>query len=252
MLKNSIKTGDLFALGQHRLLYGDATSPESVSKLIDDKKINLLLTDPPYGVAVVESKRSFGGSHRPIENDHIQSDEEYRTFSQKWLAAVKPHLFPKNSFYIFNSDRLVFALKDALDQENFKLSQLLVWLKTGAVIGRLNYLPQHELIAYGWFGRHEFIRSQDKSVLICPKTQRNNLHPTMKPVPLLRRLILNSSKRNDIILDPFGGSGSTLIACEQLQRSCFMIEIDPNYCQTIMDRFEKTTGKKINFIRNVS
>lgn len=244
MSKNSIKTGDLFVLGRHRLFCGDATSPNTVAKLIGKEKIDLLLTDPPYGVAVVENKRSFGNSHKPIKNDHIQGEQEYSVFSQKWLAVAKPYFATKNTFYIFNSDKLVFALKNALDQENFKLSQLLVWLKTGAVIGRLNYLPQHELIAYGWLGRHKFMHSQDKSVLICPKTQRNNLHPTMKPVPLLRRLILNSSRRDDAILDPFGGSGSTLIAAEQTSRRCFMIELEPEYCQTIISRWEFLTKLK--------
>ncbi len=243
MSKKLIKLGDLFVLGRNRLICGDATSPELVKKLFGGTKINLLLTDPPYGVAVVESKIRLGNTHKPIENDHIQSEEEYSAFAQKWLAAAKPHLASKNTFYIFNSDKLVFALKNALNQENFKLSQLLVWVKTGAVLGRLDYLPQHELIVYGWFGHHKFIRSKDKSVLLHPKIQHNNLHPTMKPVPLLRRLILNSSKRDDVIYDPFGGSGSTLIAAEQTRRKCLMMELDPEYCQVIIDRWEKLTGE---------
>ena len=108
----------------------------------------------------------------------------------------------------------------------------------------MDYLPQHELIAYGWFGTHSFERSKDKSVLMYPKPSKSLLHPTMKPIPLLRGLILNSTKLNGIVYDPFGGSGSTLIACEQTKRTCFMVELDPEYCQTIIDQFEKLTGIK--------
>jgi len=109
----------------------------------------------------------------------------------------------------------------------------------------MDYLPQHEFIAYGWFGTHEFHKSKDKSILFYPKPNKSKLHPTMKPVGLLRRLILNSTKVGDAVYDPFGGSGSTLIACEQTKRRCLTIEVDPKYCQTIIDRFNKLTGKEV-------
>jgi site-specific DNA-methyltransferase (adenine-specific) len=139
---------------------------------------------------------------------------------------------------------MIFALKNSLDELNIKLAQLLIWVKNHAVVGRLDYLPQHELIAYGWYGRHSFAHSKDKSVLFYPKPSKSKLHPTMKPIGLLRKLVLNSSKINDLVYDPFLGSGSTLIACEQAKRRCYGIELSPDYCQVIIDRFEKLTGVK--------
>lgn len=245
MSKNVIEYGDMFQLGDHRLICGDATDSGIVSTLLAEDNIKLILTDVPYGVALVEGKKGFTKSkqeHIPIENDHIQSDEEFRGFTSRWLEPIKNRLESKNTYYIFNSDKMMFPMREALLNQGFRFSQLLVWVKTGAVIGRLDYLPQHELIAYGWKGRHEFLKSKDKSVLISPKTRKNDLHPTMKPIPVLRRLILNSSRTKDFIYDPFGGSGSTLIACEQTKRKCLMIELSPDYCQVIIDRWEKLTG----------
>lgn len=247
MSKQLIKNGDVFELGSHRLLCGDATKTEQVEKLLGKEKIKFICTDVPYGVDLVAGKNGFAKSstnHEHIQNDHIQSDEEFKSFTQSWLKPIKDRLTDKNAFAVFNSDRMMFAMREAFVEEGFKLSQLLVWVKTGAVIGRLDYLPQHELIAYGWRGRHEFLKSQDKSVLITPKIRKNVHHPTTKPVALMRRLILNSTRRDDIVYDCFGGSGSTLIACEQTRRRCFMVEIEPKYCQVILDRWEKLTGKK--------
>lgn len=251
MSQNAINSGDQFALGQHRLLCGDATDTGLVNQFLGNDRIKLILTDVPYGVDVVQSKKGFTKStadHKDIANDHFQSDEDFAAFTQKWITPVKAKLAPKNSFYIFNSDKMMFPMREALVKAGFRLSQLLVWVKTGAVIGRLDYLPQHELIAYGWYGRHEFLKSKDKSVLICPRTQKNDLHPTMKPVALLRKIILNSSRRNEIVYDPFGGSGSTLVACEHTKRRCFMIELDPHYCRVILDRWEQQTGQTASLI----
>lgn len=246
--KNSIKQGDIIKLGRHYLVCGDATNPELMKKVLGANKIKLILTDPPYGVDYVNSKADFdqfNRSHLSIKNDHIQDDESYIKFTNRWLAAIKLSLADKNSLYIFNSDKMIFSLKQALDQSGFKFSQLLIWLKNQSVVGRLDYQPQHELIAYGWYGKHAFLKSKDKSVLTYPKPQKSRLHPTMKPLGLLRRIILNSSKINDFVYDPFGGSGSTLIACEQTHRSCIMIELDPNYCQVIINRF-KSSNKDLH------
>ncbi len=245
--KKLIKAGDLFALGEHRLLCGDGTKAEDVKILLNAGTVKLILTDPPYGVAYVESKSGFKqrlSATKIIANDHFQTDAEYHKFSRAWLEAVKPYLAKRNNAYIFNSDKMVFALRNAMLDSGFYFSQLLIWVKTQAVIGRLDYLPQHELIAYGWHGTHQFERSKDKSVLICQKPAKSKLHPTMKPISLLRNLILNSSKIGDVVYDPFGGSGSTMIASEQTRRKCCMIELDPEYCQTIINRFEKLTGIK--------
>nr|VFK30697.1 MAG: DNA modification methylase [Candidatus Kentron sp. LPFa] len=257
MSKNLIKTGDIFRLGSHLLACGDATDAEFVTKLkllyiqnfstLETNNITLCLTDPPYGVNYVANKKSFQPrniQHKAIINDHQQSEREYSNFTEKWLQAIKPHLALKNSIYIFNSDKMLFALREGMQKAKYYFSQLLIWVKTQAVLGRLDYLPQHELISYGWFGKHEFRKAKDKSILIYPKPKQSKLHPTMKPVGLLRKLILNSSKLNDLIYDPFGGSGSTLIACEQVKRRCLMLELDPAYCQIIIKRWEKLTKLK--------
>ncbi len=242
-----ISPGDVFTLGVHRLICGDATDPAVIAKLVGDAKVDLILSDPPYGVAVVEGKKGFGdhtSSHKVIAGDHLQSDADYRKFTKDWLEAVKPYLSKKNSIYVFNSDKMLFALRDGMLDAGCHFAQLLIWLKTQAVVGRLDYLPQHELLAYGWIGTHEFRKAKDKSILIYPKPTKNKVHPTIKPVGLLRRLILNSTKVGATVYDCFGGSGSTLIACEDTKRKCLMAELDPGYCRVIIDRFEKATGIK--------
>jgi len=244
---NSIKPGMIFQLGEHKLAVGSCMDPALLSNLIDGDKVSLLLVDPPYGVGYVESKQSFEQSnneHRVIQNDQLQSEQEYTEFTKNWLEAIKPYLAQKNASYIFNSDKMIFALREGMVQAGFHFAQLLIWVKSQAVIGRLDYLPQHELIAYGWHGRHDFKKSKDKSVLFCPKPSKNSLHPTVKPPSLLRRLILNSSDIGDCVFDGFSGSGSTLIACEHVKRKCLAVEVDSGYCQVIMDRFTKLTGIK--------
>lgn len=241
-----IQKNDIFALGSHYLACGDALDSEVVKSLIGDRSISLILTDMPYGVGYVENKADFNqlSKSKVIANDHEQSEDEYRRFTKGWLELVKPYLADKNSYYLFNSDKMIFAMREGIKDAGFKFSQLLVWIKNHAVLGRLNYLPQHELIAYGWFGKHAFMKSQDKSVLFCPKPNKSPLHPTMKPLSLIRNLILNSSKTDEWVYDPFGGSGTTLISCEQTKRKCLMIELDPEYCEVIIKRWEKVTGQK--------
>ncbi len=241
-----MKPGQIIQLGKHRLACGDASDIELVRHLVGDYKINVICLDPPYSVAVVESKQWLNpaSQHKAIQNDGFMSDEAYQAFTEAWLNAIKPHLAPKNSIYIFNSDKMLLPTVQALKATGGKFAQLLIWAKTQAVVGRLDYLPQHELIIYGWFGAHKFHKSKDKSILVYPKPSVSKLHPTMKPVGLLRRLILNSSDIDDIIYDCFVGSGSTLFACEQTNRRCLAIELDPEYCQTVIERWQKLTGQK--------
>ena len=244
MTNSNVKLGDRFMLGEHLLACGDCTDASFVSGLLERKQVALILTDPPYGVAYVEGKEGFRKAktaHAAIRNDHLQSDGEYRMFTRRWIEAVKPFLRRKNALYAFNSDRMIFPLRDGMQDAGCHLAQLLVWVKTQAIVGRLDYLPQHELIAYGWIGVHEFRRSKDKSVIVYPKPSKSVLHPTMKPVGLLRNLILNSSRIGDTVYEPFAGSGSTLIACEQTKRKCIAVELDPHYCEVIIRRFEKLT-----------
>lgn len=242
-----VTQGDIFLLGNHVLLCGDSRDTFSVESLLKDKEIWLLLTDPPYGIDYVASKEWFNEStkvHEDIANDGFQSDEHYREFTKAWLLPIIPFLKEKNASYIFNADKMIFALRDWMIEAGWKFSQLIVWIKDSAIIWRLDYLPQHELIAYGWYGKHAYYWGKSKSVLAFAKIRKNTIHPTMKPIPLLRELILNSSKVWDTVYDPFGGSGSTLIASEQTGRNCIMVEQSPIYVSRIIERWEKFTGKK--------
>ena len=243
-----IKTGDIFLLGEHRLACGDAMD---VPEKLFDQEIKMILTDPPYGVAYVENKEHFKKTLRsnitkaqPVIGDQKQTEEEYAVFTQRWLDQAKDHLSSYNTAYIFNSDLMMCALRDGMKRSKFYYSQMIIWVKNSVVLGRKDYLPQHELIIYGWFGRHKMERGKDRSVMFYPKPNRRPLHPTMKPVGLLRKIILNSTRIGDIVYDPFGGSGSTLIACEHTTRKCVMVETDPGYCVTIINRWEKLTKKK--------
>lgn len=242
-----MKAGTIWQLGVHRLAYGSSSDAELIRRLIGEDTIDLILVDPPFGVSMVQSKQwlTKDNRHKAISNDGITDDATFKTFTKGWLEAIKPYLASKNSVYIFNSDKMMIPTIQALRATGGKFAQILIWAKTQAVIGRLDYLPQHELIIFGWYGTHKFHKSKDKSILIYPKPNKSKLHPTMKPVGLLRRLILNSSKIGDVVYDGFGGSGSTLMACEQTKRRCLMVELDPEYCETIVDRWQKLTGQVV-------
>lgn len=232
-------------------MLGDATKKEDVALLIGNVKVSLILCDPPYGVGYVEGKQGFldtihkggtGNKFVPIQNDDTEGN--YLEFSTKWLNAVKPHMNEKNAFYIFNGDTKLRELFSALHDTGYTKSALLIWIKNHLVVGRKDYHPQHELIVYGWYGKHQYYGNKDKTTLFYPKPAKSKLHPTMKPPALLRRLIYHSTKPGDIVLDPFGGSGSTLIACEHLGRKCLMVEMDEVYCNTIIERWEKLTKRR--------
>jgi DNA modification methylase len=244
--KSSIKVGDIFRIGDHVLGCGDARDADFVSRVVGKAKIALILSDPPYGVAFVESKESFTNIkvQKKILNDGIVSESQYAQFTKDWLVPVVAHLASKNSVYIFNSDKMLFALREGMERSGIRFSQLLVWIKNHVVVGRKDYLPQHELVAYGWHGTHDFKKAKDKSILFYPKPSKSPLHPTQKPVGLLRRLVLNSSDIKSVVYDCFAGSGSTGIAAEQCKRKSILIERDEEYCQTIISRFEREFGLK--------
>lgn len=244
--QNSISKGTIWKLGDHILGCGDCRDKEFVALVVGKQKIKAVIIDPPYAVEVTESKRNFQSlkKDKVIENDHHQTDEEYILFTKEWIYAVKPFLERKNALYIFNSDKMIFALREGMLQAGCKFAQLIVWVKTHAVIGRMDYAPMHELIAYGWYGTHEFLKSKDKSVIVHPKPNKSPFHPTTKPVALIRHLILNNTRIGDVVYDGFLGSGTCLLACEQTKRKCIAIELDPEYVQTTIDRFEKLTGIK--------
>ena len=248
--KNSVKLGQIWKLGDHRLLCGSSLDPVLIKKLVGGMKIHAIISDPPYGILYTESKEGFSKVkvNKRIENDNISNEADYVTFTKAWLTPILPYLAKKNSLYIFNSDKMLFALKDALDELHIYFSQLIIWLKNHAVIGRKDYLPQHELIAFGWFGTHLFKRSKDKSIICYPKPNKSPLHPTQKPLGIIRHLILNSTDIGEVVYDAFLGSGTALIACEQTKRRCIGCEIDLEYCSTIINRWESLTHQKAELI----
>ncbi|PIQ76132.1 hypothetical protein COU78_00575 [Candidatus Peregrinibacteria bacterium CG10_big_fil_rev_8_21_14_0_10_49_24] len=247
MKKTTITIGSVFRLGDHIVACGDSTNAAFVAQVIGKARPTLILTDPPYGVNYVEGKGEFlkgKTKHETILNDHTQSDDEYRVFTRKWLEAVRPFLARKNTLYCFNSDRMIFALREGMQDAGWHFGQLIVWIKNQAILGRLDYMPQHELLAYGWFGVHEFHKSKDRSVIVYPKPSRSRHHPTEKPIGILRHLLLNSSRVGEYVYEPFLGSGSLLLAAEQTKRRCISIELSSSYCAVAIERFEKLTGIK--------
>lgn len=253
MSVTKIKQGDIFQLGDHRIACGRAEDKELVKKLIGKEKIRLICSDPPFGCAYVENKDWIGlkgteAKHfkkfSKIEGDHLQTAEEYTQFTKSWLEAVVPYLQDKNAFYIFNSDLMMCALKKGIQDAGGHNSQMIIWVKNNIVLSRQDYCAQHELIQYGWFGTHKFERSKAKSVIFCPKPTKSTIHPTMKPPALLRKLILNSTKVNEVVYDGFLGSSSCIISCQQISRRAFGIECSEEYVLKSIQRWELLTGQK--------
>jgi site-specific DNA-methyltransferase (adenine-specific) len=245
-----VKMGDEFQLGEHRLVCGDSAIYDD-NAFFRGTKINLLLTDPPYGVNYHHKNdmlNEFGKGNRvqrEFDNDAATHDEMKSVLCGAFSRA-KLNMANDASFYVFcpTGDLLVTFL-ESLETVKLQYKQLLVWVKNNLVLGRMDYHHKHEGILYGWNEKHKWNGpSNEVTVWEFNKPHVSELHPTTKPVDLICKAIENSSKANDIVYDPFGGSGTTLIACEHLKRKCFMVEIDPYYCQVIIERWEKLTGKK--------
>ncbi len=249
--KRSIRYGDAFRVGNHIVACGDARDADFVQRVIGKTKVKSVIVDPPYGVNMIQAKQGFSKLtvSKKILNDDITSESAYAQFTKDWIIPILPHLERKNSFYIFNSDLMIFAVREGMERSGVRFSQMLLWIKNHAVIGRKDYLPQFEAIAHGWRGTHEFRKAKDKSILWYPKPNRSPLHPTMKPVPLIRHLILNATKIGDTVYDCFAGSGTAAVAAEQVKRSSICIERDEAYCQTILDRMEKNFGLRAERIK---
>lgn len=246
-IETNIKQGDIYKLGNHKLICGDCTKKETLTKLIQNNKIDCLITDPPYGVDY-NNKNEFlnkydkgNRSQTPILNDAI---DDYKQFFTKVLQNIKQFLNNYNTIYIFMSGVQLHNLRISIDETGYKFSQYLTWLKNNHVLSRLDYQPKTEYCLYGWYNHHKYYGEFNTDILEFPRPQKSKLHPTMKPIPLISKLIQNSTKEKMNILDVFGGSGTTLIACEQLNRNCYMIELSPEYCQTIINRWEEYTGQK--------
>lgn len=236
------KRGDVWILGKNRLMCGDSTQKEDVMHLMNSQEADMLLTDPPYNVDY-EGKTSEA---LKIENDNM-SETEFYNFLLDSFKNMFDSIKYGGSAYVFHADTEGLNFRNAFKSCGFKLAQCLVWVKNTFVMGRQDYQWRHEPILYGWKpgAGHYFVNNRKQStVLEFDKPSRNAEHPTMKPVDLLVYLIKNSSKENDLILDLFGGSGSTLIAAEQTQRRCYTMELDPKYCDVIIKRWENLTGEK--------
>lgn len=234
------KLGDIWTLGRHRLMCGDSTNDEDVNRLMDDVKANLVVTDPPYNVSY-ESKDG-----KSIQNDSM-GDAQFFEFLLAAFKNMASHMAEGGSAYVFHADTEGLNFRRAFKEAGFHISGVCVWVKNSLVLGRSPYQWQHEPVLYGWLpnGQHKwFADRKQTTVWNFDKPKRSKEHPTMKPVPLLAYPIKNSSAPNGVVMDLFGGSGSTLIACEQTDRICRTMELDPKYCDVIVKRWETLTGDK--------
>ena len=267
-----VKRGDVFQLGSHRLMCGDSTSKKDTENLVDGKTIDLYITDPPYNVNYT------GGTKEKltIQNDNM-SKSDFIDFLSSALKNADFFLKPGGTFYIWYADSSRAELNESMGRAGWNSRQCLIWNKSQLLLGRQDYQWKHEPCLYGWKDGAAHYFKQDRTqttvmesqaeiersskedlikyieelhrlidgdVLDFPKPAKSIIHPTMKPVELIGKLIHNSSKEGWSVLDNFGGSGSTLIACEQLKRKCYMMELDPKYCQAIIERWEEYTGRK--------
>ena len=262
------KTGDIWLLGKHRLICGDCTERATIEKLLDGKKVDLLLTDPPYNVAIENS------DGLTIANDNM-SDTAFYEFLKASFSSADAVMKEGAAFYIWHGENEGLNFRRACEYAGFEIKQCLIWVKNQNTIGRQDYQWRHEPCLYGWKGgsAHYFIKNRKQSTvidhdidldlmteaelreliaeLIEPSTiiregkpLKNGDHPTMKPIPLIKKQVKNSTKKGGVVLDIFGGSGTTLLACEELDRVCFMSELDPKYCDVIIRRWEEATGEK--------
>lgn len=237
-----VKKGDVWVVGRHRLVCGDATNAEDVDKLCEGKRVNLILTDPPYGV----SFKSASGL--TIQNDSMKNEEFYSFL----LAAFKnmvSHLEPGGSAYVFHADTEGLNFRRAFIDAGLHLAGCCIWVKNSLVLGRSDYQWQHEPVLYGFLknGKHQWYSDRKQTTIWnFDKPKRNENHPTSKPLDLLSYPLKNSTQENAIVLDTFGGSGSTLMACEQTNRICYTMELDEKYASVILRRYVEDTGDGAN------
>lgn len=241
------KFGDVWQLGNHRLICGDSTKAEAYETLMDGKKANLVVTDPPYNV-------NYEGSAGKIKNDNMANDAFYK-FLFDAFTNMELALASDGSIYVFHADTEGLNFRKAFADAGFYLSGTCIWKKQSLVLGRSPYQWQHEPCLFGWkkSGKHQWYSGRKETTIWeFDKPKKNGDHPTMKPIPLIAYPIMNSSMSNCIVLDPFGGSGSTLIACEQTNRICFMAEVDEKFCDVIVKRFIEQVGssEKVSVIRD--
>ena len=235
------KTGDVWMLGRHRLVCGDSTKTETLEVLMNGIKANLVITDPPYNV-------NYEGSAGKIKNDNMADDAFYNFLSDAFKNVINV-MADDASIYVFHADTEGLNFRKAFADAGFYLSGCCIWKKQSLVLGRSPYQWQHEPVLFGWKkkGKHQWYTGRKESTIWeCDKPKKNSDHPTMKPIPLLAYPIMNSSLTNGVVLDIFGGSGSTLIACEQSDRICYTVELDEKFCDVIVNRFIEQVGSTEN------
>lgn len=233
------KRGDVWLLGRHRLVCGDSTDKEVYLVLMNGEKANLIVTDPPYNV-------NYSAQAGSIKNDNMK-DEEFYNFLLKAFTNMSECMEKDGSIYVFHADTEGYNFRKAFKDAGFYLSGVCIWAKQSLVLGRSPYQWKHEPILFGWRkdGKHNWYGDRKQSTIWnFDRPSKNELHPTMKPVALCAYPIQNSSMSNCIVLDPFGGSGSTLIACEQTNRICYTIEIDEKYTDVIVKRYIEQAGSE--------
>ncbi|WP_462367646.1 site-specific DNA-methyltransferase [Ruminococcus callidus] len=233
-----VQRDDIWTVGRHKLMCGDATSAEDVSALMGDTKANLILTDPPYGV----SFKSASGL--TIQNDSMKNEEFY-TFLLSSFQRMAEHLEKGGSAYVFHADTEGLNFRKAFIDAGFHLAGCCIWVKDSLVLGRSDYQWQHEPVLYGFMqnGKHHWYSDRKQTTIWhFDKPKRNANHPTSKPLDLLGYPIGNSTQENGVVMDTFGGSGSTLMACEQMNRICYTMELDEKYASVILRRYVEDTG----------
>lgn len=243
-----VERGDIWTVGRHRLMCGDATSADDVSALMNGVKANLILTDPPYGVSFKSS------SGLTIQNDSMKNEEFY-TFLLSAFKCMADHLEKGGAAYVFHADTEGLNFRRAFIDAGFHLAGCCIWVKDSLVLGRSDYQWQHEPVLYGFMqnGKHKWYSDRKQTTIWhFDKPKRNANHPTSKPLDLLGYPIGNSTQENAVVIDTFGGSGSTLMACEQMNRICCMMELDEKYASVILRRYVEDTGNAegVYVIRN--
>ena len=272
------KLGDIYQLGNHRVMCGDSTNPDDIDQLLDGAEMDLCVTDPPYNVNYEESvagQSSTTRVNRDISNDKMD-DNTFYNFLLAFYSQMLRTLKPNGAYYIFHADSEGLNFRKALVEAGGVVKQNLIWVKNTLVLGRQDYQWKHEPCLYGWGAGHYFTKDRTQTTVFEDKADldklskeelkqmvkelledkvpttiihedkplKSDVHPTMKPIRLISRLVANSSKKGENVIDFFGGSGSTLISCEMLGRNCYTIELDPKYVDVIIDRWETLTGEK--------
>lgn len=233
------KLGDIWQLGRHRLLCGDSTEAETIKAFLKEEKADLFITDPPYNV-------DYQGAAGKIQNDSM-ADETFKAFLTDAFASADGVMKAGAVFYIWHADSEGYNFRGACGSVEWKVRQCLIWAKNSFVLGRQDYHWKHEPCLYGWKDGASHYWGNDRAqttILEFDRPTKSVEHPTMKPVQLFAYQICNSSKKNDVVLDLFAGSGTTIIACEQTQRNARCVELDPKFCDVIIKRWETLTGEK--------